>query len=93
MKPVETLYFSAGTNLNWKYIDNQYLGDVVSENGIRSLGIYGFAQIKGSLGQFKEGTSRLTYVAGFGLSNQSYRQGDEEFSFGFVVRNSHWLIP
>ncbi len=73
--------FSAGTNLNWKYMDNQYLGDVVSENGIRSLGIYGFAQIKGSLGQFKEGTSRLTYVAGFGLSNQSYRQGDEEFSF------------
>lgn len=62
-------------------MDNQYLGDVVSENGIRSLGIYGFAQIKGSLGQFKEGTSRLTYVAGFGLSNQSYRQGDEEFSF------------
>ena len=53
-------------------MDNQYLGDVVSENGIRSLGIYGFAQIKGSLGQFKEGTSRLTYVAGFGLSNQSY---------------------
>lgn len=41
MKPVETLYFSAGTNLNWKYMDNQYLGDVVSENGIRSLGIYG----------------------------------------------------
>lgn len=74
-------------------MDNQYLGDMVSENGIRSLGIYGFAQIKGSLGQFKEGTSRLTYVAGFGLSNQSYRQGDEEFSFGFVVRNSHWLIP
>lgn len=73
--------FSAGTNLNWKYMDNQYLGDVVSENGIRSLGIYGFAQIKGSLGQFKEGTSRLTYVAGFGLSNQSYRQGDEDFSF------------
>lgn len=62
-------------------MDNQYLGDVVSENGIRSLGIYGFAQIKGSLGQFKEGTSRLTYVAGFGLSNQSYRQGDEKFSF------------
>lgn len=73
--------FSAGTNLNWKYMDNQYLGDVVSENGIRSLGIYGFAQIKGSLGQFKEGTSRLTYVAGFGLSNQTYRQGDENFSF------------
>lgn len=73
--------FSAGTNLNWKYMDNQYLGDVVSENGIRSLGIYGFAQIKGSLGQFKEGTSRLTYVAGFGLSNQSYRQGDEDFCF------------
>ena len=30
--------FSAGTNLNWKYMDNQYLGDVISENGIRSWG-------------------------------------------------------
>ena len=70
-------------------MDNQYLGDVVVENGIRSLGIYGFAQIKGSLGQFEEGTSRLTYVAGFGLSNQSYRQGDEEFSFWLRSSETH----
>lgn len=72
--------FSAGLHMNWKYMDNHYLGDAASENGIHSSGAYGFAQIKGSLFQ-TDSAARLNYVAGFGLSNQTYRQGEEHYSF------------
>lgn len=72
---------SAGFHMDWKYMDNHYLGDVASENGIHSSGTYGFAQIKGSLFRGKDDAARLNYVAGFGLSNQTYRQGDEHYSF------------
>ena len=65
---------SAGVHLNWKYMDNVYSGDVESVNGIHSSGIYGFSEIKGSL-------AKLNYVAGFGLSNQRYRQGENSYSF------------
>lgn len=73
--------FSAGFHMNWKYMDNHYLGDAASENGIHSSGAYGFAQIKGSLFQTDGGAARLNYVAGFGLSNQTYRQGEDHYSF------------
>lgn len=73
--------FSAGLHMNWKYMDNHYLGDAVSENGIHSSGAYGFAQIKGSLFHREGETAKLKYVAGFGLSNQTYRQGEEHYSF------------
>ena len=66
--------FSAGLNVNWKYMNNVYRGDAESKNGIHSSGIYGFAQLKGNL-------SKLSYVAGFGLSNQRYHQGDNQYSF------------
>lgn len=72
---------SAGFHMDWKYMDNHYLGDVASENGIHSSGTYGFAQIKGSLFRGKDDAATLSYVAGFGLSNQTYRQGDEHYSF------------
>lgn len=73
--------FSAGLQMNWKYMDNEYLGDVASENGIHSSGVYGFAQIKGSLFQTTGETARLNYAAGFGLSRQAYRQGEEHYCF------------
>ncbi len=65
---------SAGLRLNWKYMDNVYSGDVESVNSIHSSGIYGFSEIKGSL-------AKLNYVAGFGLSNQRYRQGEYHYNF------------
>ncbi len=59
--------FSAGISVNWKYMDNAYSGDVESMNSIHTSGIYGFVQVKGNV-------AKLNYVAGFGLSNQRYRQ-------------------
>ena len=66
--------FSAGLNVDWKYMDNVYSGDAESVNDIHSSGVYGFVQIKGCL-------QKLTYVAGFGLSNQRYRQESNHYSF------------
>ena len=66
--------FSAGVNVNWKYMDNIYRGSVESANGIHTSGIYGFAEIKGYL-------AKLDYTAGFGLSNQLYRQGENEYNY------------
>ncbi len=71
MKPFT---FSAGLNVNWKYMDNAYSGDVVSINCIHTSGVYGFAQVKGKV-------SKLNYVAGFGLSNQRYRQGSDIYDY------------
>lgn len=78
---------STGLNVNWKYMDNAYSGDVGSVNGIHRLGTYAYAQIKGSLG-------RLGYMAGVGVSNERYSQGggnnnksDNNNSYNF----SYWL--
>ena len=65
---------SAGVHFNWKYTNNQYLGDAESQNHIHTSDIYGFVQIKGRL-------SRLSYMAGFGLSNQHYRQADYTYNY------------
>ncbi len=66
--------FSAGLNVNWKYMSNAYSGDVESVNGIHTSGVYGFSQLKGSI-------AKLGYVAGFGLSNQRYRQGVDSYDY------------
>lgn len=66
--------FSAGLNVNWKYMSNVYTGDVESVNGIHTSGIYVFSQLKGSL-------AKLSYVTGFGLSNQRYRQGTDSYDY------------
>ncbi len=66
--------FSAGLNVNWKYMSNVYSGDVESVNGIHTSGIYGFSQLKGSI-------AKLSYVAGIGLSNQRYRQGTDSYDY------------
>ncbi len=66
--------FSAGLNVNWKYMSNIYTGDVESVNGIHTSGIYGFSQLKGSI-------AKLGYVAGVGLSNQRYRQGTASYDY------------
>ncbi len=65
---------SAGVHWNWKYMSNSYMGDVESVNGIHTSGIYGFSEIKGQW-------AKLNYVAGFGLSNQRYRQGSDSYSY------------
>lgn len=72
---------SAGVNVNWKYMDNHYLGDASSENGIHTSGTYGFAQIKGGLFRSGDKSAKLNYVAGFGLSHQAYRQGNEKYDY------------
>ena len=65
---------STGLNVNWKYMDNVYSGDVSSANGIHRFGAYAYAQISGSL-------SRLGYMAGVGVSNEHYRQGTNEYDY------------
>lgn len=65
---------SAGLNVNWKYMDNVYSGDVGSANGIHRNGTYAYVQINGSL-------SRLGYMAGVGVSNEHYRQRVHEYDY------------
>ena len=46
------------------------------------------------MGELKEGRWGLSYVGGLGLSNESYGEGDEDFSFwvcGGKVRLGYWL--
>lgn len=65
---------STGVSVNWKYMDNAYSGDVSSVNGIHRAGTYAYAQIKGKL-------RKLGYMAGVGVSNERYRQGDHRFDY------------
>lgn len=65
---------STGVNVNWKYMDNVYSGDVSSVNGIHRLGTYAYAQINGNL-------QKLGYMAGVGVSNECYRQGEHQFNY------------
>lgn len=74
---LKSLTFSAGVNVNWKYMSNCYMGDVESQNGIHTSGIYGFSEIKGKW-------AKLNYVAGIGLSNQRYRQATDSYSYWLV---------
>lgn len=65
---------TAGLNTSWKYISNNYSGDVASSNNIHRIDTYAFAQIKGALG-------KLMYMTGIGASYDHYRQGENEYSY------------
>ena len=65
---------SAGMHFSLKHNANKYLGDAESINNIHISDIYGFAQIKGNI-------AHLNYMAGFGLSNQHYRQGENKYNY------------
>lgn len=66
--------FSTGINVNWKYMDNAYGGDVSSVNAIHRAGVYAYAQINGNL-------RKLGYMAGVGVSDERYHQGDHRFNY------------
>lgn len=65
---------STGINVNWKYMDNAYSGDVSSVNGMHRFGTYAYVQINGKL-------RKLGYMAGLGVSNDRYRQGEHQFNY------------
>lgn len=65
---------SAGMNVNWKFMDNNYRGDVNSVNGIHRLDAYAHTQISGTL-------RNVAYLAGIGLSHERYRQGSEQYTY------------
>lgn len=65
---------SAGMNVNWKLINNNYRGDVNSVNGIHRIGTYAHTQISGRL-------HGLAFMTGVGLSYERYRQGNEEYTY------------
>ena len=65
---------SLGANYQLKYTRNSYTDDVDAINRLHNQYVYGFAQLKGYLGA-------LTYVAGLGVSNQRYTQGETHYNF------------
>lgn len=65
---------SLGANYQLKYTRNSYTDDVDAINRLHNQYVYGFAQLKGCLGA-------LTYVAGLGVSNQRYTQGEAHYNF------------
>lgn len=65
---------STGINVNWKYMDNAYSGDVSSVNGMHRLCTYAYIQINGKLW-------KLGYMFGLGVSNDRYRQGEHQFNY------------
>ncbi|MDD6008954.1 MAG: hypothetical protein PUC25_06125 [Prevotellaceae bacterium] len=69
MKPFT---LSAGLRYAQKYIDNDYSGDAVFVSQIHSSNIYAFSQIQGSLW-------KISYMVGFGLSREYYRQGETTY--------------
>ncbi len=76
MKPFT---LSAGLRYEQKYIDNDYSGDAVFVSQIHSSNIYAFSQIQGSLW-------KISYMVGFGLSREYYRQGETTY-------DRVWLRP
>ena len=76
MKPFT---LSAGLRYAQKYIDNDYSGDAVFVSQIHSSNIYAFSQIQGSLW-------KISYMVGFGLSREYYRQGETTY-------DRVWLRP
>ena len=58
---------SLGTQYGQKYINNEYSGDAVASNSMRSSMFYFFGQLKGRLG-------KLGYMGGLGVSTRYYRQ-------------------
>ncbi|MBQ8656038.1 MAG: TonB-dependent receptor [Prevotella sp.] len=68
---------SVGAQWQQRYMKNTYTGDVNSLNHIHNSTLYGFAQLKGLLGQ------RLSYTTGFGVSNVYFHEGANHYR--------HWL--
>ena len=60
---------SLGTQYGQKYINNEYSGDAVASNSMRSSMFYFFGQLKGRLG-------KLGYMGGLGVSTRYYRQAE-----------------
>ena len=60
---------SLGTQFGQKYINNEYSGDAVASNSMRSSMFYFFGQLKGRLG-------KLGYMGGLGVSTRYYRQAE-----------------
>ena len=60
---------SLGTQFGQKYINNEYSGDPVASNSMRSSMFYFFGQLKGRLG-------KLGYMGGLGVSTRYYRQAE-----------------
>lgn len=65
---------SAGANYQLKYTRNRYTDDVDAVNRLHTQYLYGFTRLKGRLG-------RLTYVAGLGVINQRYTQGEAHYNY------------
>lgn len=65
---------SAGLNLSYKYIKNDYLGDASSLTKTNNNRLYAFGEIKGSLQQ-------LRYTLGTGVSYIHYTQNGHEYNF------------
>ena len=71
LKPVA---ISAGIRNNIKYTKNQYSGSVQNTNRMHNYGTYIFGELKGYWNKFG-------YVAGFGISNQRYSQGESNYNY------------
>ena len=71
---LKPLTLSFGLQHKLKYTRNEYTGDVSSLNDMHNNSLYLFGEVKGTW-------SKLGYVAGLGVSNEHYRQGDHRFSF------------
>ena len=65
---------SAGIRNNIKYTKNKYSGSVESTNRMHNYGTYVFGELKGHWNKFG-------YVAGFGISNQRYCQGESNYNY------------
>lgn len=70
MKPFT---LSAGINFKYKHTDNEYIGDASSVNVINNTRIYGFTEIKGSIG-------KLRYTGGVGASYVDYSQQEHKYN-------------
>lgn len=65
---------SAGIRNNIKYTKNKYSGSVENTNRMHNYGTYIFGELKGHW-------NKLGYVAGFGISNQRYSQGENCYNY------------
>ena len=65
---------SAGIRNNIKYTKNKYSGSVENTNRMHNYGTYIFGELKGHW-------NKLGYVAGFGISNQRYSQGENGYNY------------
>ena len=80
---------SAGLQYSRDRISNEYSGDVGNSPLMRQSEVYGYAQLRGSLG-------KLGWKAGMGLAQKRYTQGNESFRYTLprpVVMLSYRFSP